>query len=165
LVTSGTRSPLQLLSRSADQTFAIGRALGEALKGGDCVALVGELGAGKTCLTQGIASGLGVPEAYAVTSPTFTLINEYPGIRARLIHMDVYRLTGSAELADMGFDEYLCGGEVMVIEWAEKIQDVLPGEAIAIRCTYVSENERRIEIACTEERIDLLKKSLAEGGC
>lgn len=156
---------LQILSCSAEETAAIGRALGRVLRGGDCVALTGELGAGKTCLTQGIARGLGVPEAYVVTSPTFTLINEYPGQGTRLVHMDMYRLAGTAELTDMGFDEYLRGKDVMVIEWAEKIKEALPKEALNVHCVYVSDHERSIEIDCVAAWISRLKKSLAEGGC
>jgi tRNA threonylcarbamoyladenosine biosynthesis protein TsaE len=113
------RSTVVLFSKSPSETFRIGRILGETLKGGDCVALTGELGAGKTCFTQGIARGLGVPDAYVVTSPTFTLLNEYPGKDTALYHLDVYRLTGSADLAEMGYEEYLQGGGVMVIEWAD----------------------------------------------
>src|SRR5512140_946920 len=110
-----------LFSNGPSETFRIGWILGEILKKGDCVALTGELGAGKTCLTQGIAQGMGVPDCYAVTSPTFTLVNEYPGRNALLYHLDVYRLTGPADLQELGYEEYLLGNGVMVIEWAEKI--------------------------------------------
>jgi len=155
---------LRFLSRSAARTTAIGCALGKTLHGGECIALIGELGAGKTCFTQGIACGMGVSENYSVTSPTFTLINEYPGLCGRLIHMDVYRLTGAADLADLGLDEYLRSGDVVAIEWGEKIQEALPGETIAIHCAYVSENERSIEIDCSRERSALLASFLAGGG-
>jgi len=105
-----------LISESPGDTLDIGRIIGENLTGGAVVALTGELGAGKTCLTQGIAKGLGIPEGYYVTSPTFTLINEYPG-RIPLYHMDVYRLSDSRELEDMGYEEYFlwgwCGGHRM----------------------------------------------------
>jgi len=106
---SGERSVMVLLSKSPEETFRIGRILADGLKAGDVVALTGELGSGKTCLTQGIANGLGVPESYVVTSPTFTLINEYQGRQVDLYHLDVYRLTGCADLAEMGYDEYLSG--------------------------------------------------------
>jgi tRNA threonylcarbamoyladenosine biosynthesis protein TsaE len=145
--------------------LAIGRCLGAALGAGDCVALVGDLGAGKTCLTQGIARGLGVSNDFVVTSPTFTLINEYPGRVARMIHMDAYRLAGTADLADMGFDEYLLGGDVLVIEWAEKIREALPAETLWIHCVTVSEKERRLEIAGPAGRLALLSRSLEKGGC
>src|SRR5512140_3510402 len=101
-----------LFSNGPSETFRIGWILGEILKDGDCVALTGELGAGKTCLTQGIAKGLGVPDSYAVTSPTFTLLNEYPGRESALYHLDVYRLAGSGDLMEMGYEEYLSGGGV-----------------------------------------------------
>jgi tRNA threonylcarbamoyladenosine biosynthesis protein TsaE len=130
-----------------------------------CVALTGELGAGKTCLTQGIACGLGVPDRYTVTSPTFTLINEYPGSKASLIHMDVYRLSGSVELEDMGYDEYLDGGGVMVIEWAEKIQDALPTKTLYVKLTYLEENKRKIEISGEQDRMMILEQTLKGGGC
>jgi len=160
-----TRSSLVLISDCSERTFQIGRVLGDGLQGGDCVALTGELGAGKTCLTQGIACGLGVPDRYAVTSPTFTLVNEYPGSKADLVHMDVYRLRGSAELEELGFDEYLRGDSVMVIEWAEKIQDVLPAETMYVKCLYLEDNKRKIEISGERNRIDVWERPLKEGGC
>ena len=159
------RSSLVLISSDPAQTFKIGQILGDGLKGGDCIALNGELGSGKTCLTQGIASGLGVSNRYAVTSPTFTLVNEYPGNKANLIHMDAYRLNGSAELPEMGYDEYLRGSSVMVIEWAEKLKEDLPADALCVKCAYISEKKRRIEICGDPERMVVWEKTLKEGGC
>jgi tRNA threonylcarbamoyladenosine biosynthesis protein TsaE len=162
---SGERSVIVLLSNSPEETFRIGRILADGLEAGDVVALTGELGSGKTCLTQGIASGLGVPESYVVTSPTFTLINEYPGRQADFYHLDVYRLTGCADLADMGYDEYLSGRGVMVIEWAEKVLDAVPVDALFVVMTYMEENVRKIEISGCRERIGFWEKTLKEGGC
>ncbi len=159
------KKSLVLFSKSPSETFRIGRILGEGLKRGDCVALTGELGAGKTCLTQGIAEGMGVPDCYAVTSPTFTLINEYPGRDAALYHLDVYRLTGSADLQEMGYEEYLLGSGVMVIEWAEKIIDSIPDEALCIRFSYMDDCLRKIEITGCPERIDFWEPGLRKGGC
>jgi tRNA threonylcarbamoyladenosine biosynthesis protein TsaE len=159
------RSTLVLFSKSPSETFRIGRILGEALKGGDCVALTGELGAGKTCFTQGIANGLGVPDCYVVTSPTFTLLNEYPGRDTALYHLDVYRLIGSADLTEMGYEEYLHGGGVMVIEWAEKIMDQIPAGALFVKFSYLEENMRNIEFSGCPERIDSCKLNLRKGGC
>ena len=96
---------VEIESESAEQTFAIGFAIGEKAEEGDVFALSGELGSGKTCFTGGLARGLGVEENYQITSPTFTLINEYPG-RCRLYHFDVYRLNQLSELDDLGYDEY-----------------------------------------------------------
>lgn len=153
-----------LISRSPEETFRIGKALAEDLEAGDVVALTGELGTGKTCLTQGIASGLGVSDRYAVTSPTFTLINEYPGQRLNLYHLDVYRLAGSAELAEMGWDEYLYGDGVVVVEWAEKVLEALPHKSLFVVMTYLDENERRIEISDRKNRIGSCENLLKRGG-
>jgi tRNA threonylcarbamoyladenosine biosynthesis protein TsaE len=162
---SDERSVIVLLSKSPQETFRIGRTLAEGLEAGDVVALTGELGSGKTCLTQGIASGLGVPESYAVTSPTFTLINEYPGRQLVLYHLDVYRLTGCADLAEMGYDEYLFGGGVMVIEWAEKVLEAIPANALFVVMTYLDEHVRRMELSGRRDRIGFWEKALKEGGC
>lgn len=153
-----------LISRSPEETFRIGKALAEDLEAGDVVALTGELGTGKTCLTQGIASGLGVSDHYAVTSPTFTLINEYPGQRLNLYHLDVYRLAGSAELAEMGWDEYLYGDGVVVVEWAEKVLEALPHNSLFVVMTYLDENERRVEISDRKNRIGSCENLLKRGG-
>ena len=154
-----------LISKSPAETVRIGRILGEGLKAGDVVALTGELGSGKTCLTQGIACGLGVPENYAVTSPTFTLINEYPGREAALFHVDLYRLQGAADLADTGYEEYISGGGVMVIEWADKIPDAVPDGAVCVALTYLEENVRKMELSGCRDRIGRWERILKEGGC
>jgi tRNA threonylcarbamoyladenosine biosynthesis protein TsaE len=155
--------PWQYVSEGPAETFRIGIILGELLGEGDIVALTGELGAGKTCLTQGIAKGLGVPESYQVTSPTFTLANEYPG-RLRLNHLDVYRLSGSQDLQDLGYEEFFFGSGVTVIEWAEKIQDVIPEKSIRIVMAYLDPNRRSIEIAVRQDRMAVFSKALEEGG-
>jgi tRNA threonylcarbamoyladenosine biosynthesis protein TsaE len=159
------RNTIVLFSHSPSETFQIGRILGEILKDGDCVALTGELGSGKTCLTQGIAKGFGVPDSYAVTSPTFTLLNVYPGRETALYHLDVYRLTGSADLVEIGYEEYLSGGGAMVIEWAEKIRDQIPDVALFIKFSHMNENTRKIEFTCCLEKIDFWELNLRKGGC
>lgn len=153
-----------LISNSPAETVRIGRILGEGLNTGDVVALTGELGSGKTCLTQGIARGLGVPEDYAVISPTFTLINEYPGRVAALFHVDLYRLQGVADLADMGYEEYLSGGGVLVVEWADKIREAVPDGALCVAMTYQEENVRKMELSGCADRIGRWERMLKEGG-
>ena len=153
-----------LISSGPSETFRIGRAIGEALRAGDCVALVGELGAGKTSLTQGIARGVGVPDEYVITSPTFTLINEYAAERCAFWHMDVYRLQGSDELAETGYEEYVQKHGIVVIEWAEKIRDAIPEEAVIIEMSYVSEQVREIRISDRPSRVSSLEKLLRQGG-
>jgi len=127
------------------------------------IALVGDLGTGKTCLTQGIARGLEVPEVYPITSPTFTLINEYPG-RLTLYHFDIYRLQGAKDLEDMGYEDYFYGGGVTVIEWAERIRDILPPDTLIITLNYLGEHDREMILAGNADRIRQIKNLLEEGG-
>jgi tRNA threonylcarbamoyladenosine biosynthesis protein TsaE len=116
-----------------------------SLKAGDIVALHGDLGAGKTCFIRGLARGLGVTRT--VHSPTFTLINEYPG-RLTLYHMDLYRIRNADEALDFGLDDYLFGNGVCAIEWAERIARLLPPETIRVTLAMGgTEDERHIEIA------------------
>ena len=152
-----------MISGDPTKTFHIGRILGEALTAGDIVALTGELGAGKTCFTQGIARGLGVPEVYQITSPTFTLVNEYPG-RLNLIHLDVYRLSGSCDLQDLGYEEFFFGKGVTVIEWAEKIQDIIPEKSLSVTMAYLDQNQRSIDMTGQQDQIIRISNGLKEGG-
>jgi tRNA threonylcarbamoyladenosine biosynthesis protein TsaE len=117
--------------------------LGRQLIRGDVVALDGELGSGKTCLTQGIAKGLDVPEGFYVTSPSFALVNEYPG-RIRLFHMDFYRMQDICELDDIGFEDILAFGGVVVIEWAHKFVSALPKERLDLFLTIGNERKRQL---------------------
>jgi len=159
----GNGHSLCLISKSAEETLEIGRIIGEQLGAGDVLALTGDLGSGKTCLTQGIARGLRVPEEYRITSPTFTLINEYPG-RVRLYHMDMYRLTGPEDLADMGYEDYFYGDGVVVIEWAEKITDVLPAENLRASLRYINESSREIRMAGGAGKAGRIIAALKAGG-
>ncbi len=143
------------ISDSPQETYNFGKFLGESLQPGDLVALFGELGAGKTCLTQGIARGLGVPEEYRVISPTFTIINEYPG-RLTLYHLDMYRLSGVRDLDEIGYDDCFNDRGVVVMEWAEKIKEVLPEGALFIFLTYINENRRKIVLSHNRKEINRL---------
>ena len=120
---------MEFLSRSANETEAIGEALAQRLRPGDVVAFRGDLGAGKTAFTRGIAHGLGIEGP--VTSPTYTIVNEYPDGRLPLFHFDLYRLHSSDELFDLGWDEYLCRGGVCAVEWSENVADAFEGDEIA----------------------------------
>lgn len=142
---------VSIVSQSPEQTFQIGVKIGRILEAGDFLALTGELGTGKTAFVQGIARGLGVSENYAVVSPTFTLINEYPGEALTLYHLDLYRLGGAADLLDAGFDEENFQDGVTVVEWAERIQDVIPAGAISLAFSYVDEFTRGIIISVRME--------------
>lgn len=131
---------MEFISRSAEQTRRAGLRLGSLLQPGDLICLVGDLGAGKTTLMQGIASGWGSLDQ--VTSPTFVLVNVYrrPN-QEHLFHLDAYRLNSSAEAQDLDIDSMLEDG-VLVIEWAEKIQDILPQTRIWLEIKWVDENQR-----------------------
>jgi len=120
----------EIESLSAKRTQSIGKLLGEKLKPKDIICLYGDLGAGKTCLSKGIAAGLGVSEN--ITSPTFTIIKEYKG-RYPVYHIDVYRLSSSADMMDLGYEEYFDGDGVVIIEWADIIEDILPEERLDIQ--------------------------------
>lgn len=132
-------------SPSAEETRRLGRILGEELRPGDVVALEGVLGAGKTCLVQGIAAGLGVPATVPVTSPTFVIVAEYPG-RTPLRHADFYRVETPSRLEDAGFADLLDGAGVLVVEWAERFPDALPKGGLRVRIEIRSDSERRLRL-------------------
>jgi len=130
-------------SRSPEQTQAIAARLAETLQPGDVVALTGELGAGKTCFTQGLARGLEVTGR--VTSPTFVLVNEYRG-RLPVHHVDAYRTGSLTELLDLGLDELFSGDGVTVVEWADKLLPLLPAHTIHVHLEGVGDEARAITI-------------------
>jgi tRNA threonylcarbamoyladenosine biosynthesis protein TsaE len=142
-------SHLEIISNSPEETQDFGARLGELARPGDVLLLVGKLGAGKTCLTQGIARGLGIKE-YAA-SPSFVVVRELYG-RLPLYHMDFYRLDNLAEIADLGLDDYLYGQGVSVVEWAEKGLSLLPEEHLLIEMSYISDTGRRLELKATGQR-------------
>lgn len=129
---------------SAAQTDAFGQKLAACLKAGDIICLCGDLGAGKTTLSKSIIRGLGVSET--VTSPTFTIVQEYSG-RLPVYHFDVYRIEDPDEMDEIGLDEYLFGGGVCIIEWAENIRRMLPPECIWITVQYgnIQDNQNNDE--------------------
>ena len=117
-------------TQSAAETEALGAKLAEKLRGGEVIAYTGDLGAGKTAFTRGLARGLGITER--VTSPTFTIVNEYDSGRLPLFHFDMYRLGSSDELYDIGWEDYLGRGGVCAVEWSEIVEDALEGEVIRV---------------------------------
>jgi tRNA threonylcarbamoyladenosine biosynthesis protein TsaE len=131
---------------SEAETAAFGRELAAAATPGTVIALIGDLGTGKTTLTKAIAEGLGVTEI--VTSPTFAVIKEYASGRMPLYHFDVYRLGGAEDMYALGFEEYFYGNGLTVVEWADRIEELLPKNAIIIRLDYgQNENERAVSRA------------------
>ncbi len=127
----------------ADATIAFGREFAAQLRAGDVLALSGDLGAGKTHFVKGLAAGLGAPAE--VTSPTFTLIHEYPGGRLPLFHFDFYRLESGDELLAIGFDDYLDAGGVLALEWAEKFPALLPAHTRRLQFRHRPDDTREVE--------------------
>jgi tRNA threonylcarbamoyladenosine biosynthesis protein TsaE len=134
------RNSLEIISRSAEQTRRVGMRLGTLLQPGDIVCLIGDLGAGKTTLVQGLASGWGSLDS--VSSPTFVIVNLYRRLdRNQLFHLDAYRLSGPAEAADLDLDAMLDEGS-LVIEWADIIKEALPNKCLWVNLHYVDEFQR-----------------------
>ena len=155
---------LTLATNGPEETLGVGRRLGRLLVAGDLVALVGDLGAGKTCLVQGIAKGLDVPESSYVRSPSFVILNVHPG-RCDLNHLDLYRIHSPAELEDLGYREIFYGEGVTVIEWADKIEGLLPEEHLRVSLDFRDETERVITLEgigdLSRERWEALRSALA----
>ena len=136
---------MQITTHSADETQALGQRLAKRLLPGDVIAYFGDLGAGKTALTRGIAQGLGVTDL--VTSPTYTIVNEYLTGRIPLFHFDMYRLGSSDELFDIGWEDYLARGGVCAVEWSENVEDELRDAIhITIEKDPLEPDTRRITI-------------------
>lgn len=132
----------EVIINGIEETEAFGRKLGEEAKPGDILALIGDLGTGKTTLTKSIAAGLGVREA--ITSPTFNIVNEYHSGRLPLYHFDVYRLDSGADLVNIGAEEYFDAGGVCIIEWADRVAEILPDDAKVIFIEYGEKEGERL---------------------
>jgi tRNA threonylcarbamoyladenosine biosynthesis protein TsaE len=140
------------VTASVEETITLGATLGAHLLGGDVLALCGELGAGKTAFTQGVARGMGIQAP--VTSPTFTLINRYTAPDGRILqHVDCYRLgNASLEMWDIGLTDLFAGDDVIIIEWADRISDLLPPEHLYVGFDYLDEDRRRLCFRGNSER-------------
>jgi len=134
---------MKLTSHSPEETQRFGKELGRLASAGDVILLVGNLGAGKTCLTQGIAWGLNI-DGYA-RSPSFVVVNEYRG-RLPMYHIDLYRLDNIDEIDDLGLDDNLYGKGMCVVEWADKALDLMPSQNLLIKINMLGENERKLEL-------------------
>ena len=134
---------MEHLTKTVEETEALGQALALSLKAGAVVALYGDLGAGKTAFVRGMARGLGV--SARVTSPTFTIVNEYTGTLP-LFHFDMYRLKSAGELFDIGWDDYLSRDGVCVVEWSESVPGAFDGGEIVVKIEKLSDSERKITV-------------------
>lgn len=134
---------MKFVTSSPEETVELGKKIGRMLKNGDVIAMQGTLAAGKTTITKGIAAALGIEDT--ITSPTFCLISEYQG-KMPLYHMDVYRLNGAEDFAELGTDDMIYGNGVSIIEWSEKIMTELPRKTILLKITPQEDGTRLIEI-------------------
>lgn len=134
---------MTIFTNSENETERVGADLADKLKAGDVIALYGDLGAGKTAFVRGLARGMGLKDM--VSSPTFTIVNEYLG-ETPLFHFDMYRLSGSDELFEIGWEDYLERGGVCAVEWSENVKDAFPPEVIKVDIHKESENVRKISI-------------------
>ena len=130
------------VTRSAAETEALGASMGARLKAGTVVAFTGDLGAGKTAFVRGLARGLGIPDR--VTSPTFTIVNEYEGGRLPLFHFDMYRLGSADELYDIGWEDYLARGGVCAVEWSENVKEALDRHTIWVEIRRGESQDQRV---------------------
>lgn len=137
----------KIVLKNLNDTEVFGKELAEGLVPGSVVAMTGDLGTGKTTLAKAVAKGLGVKEE--LSSPTFTVVREYRSGRLPLYHFDVYRVYDPDELFELGFDEYIHGNGVCLIEWADLIEDLLPSERVDVKISFgENEDERTVELKC-----------------
>jgi tRNA threonylcarbamoyladenosine biosynthesis protein TsaE len=156
-----SRQAFSLELPNLQATATLGRHLGSLLFGGAVIALMGELGSGKTQLARAIAEGLGVGDGRIVTSPTFVLVQEYEG-RLPIYHFDAYRLHSQAEFAELGAQEYFQSGGVCLVEWADRVADCLPAEHLVIRLQISGPNTRTAVLSVMGSRYERLLQELIE---
>lgn len=159
MAASGQKT-ITLTSTSPAETRRIGIWVGRHLKPGDVVCLTGEMGTGKTLFTRGIAEGLGVPRGQSVRSPSFTLVHEYKG-RHPVYHLDLYRVQGEGALEGIGWEDYLYGDGIAVVEWAERIDQKLPEERLDVVMVMEGMRRRRLIMVGYGRRFQSLVKALA----
>jgi tRNA threonylcarbamoyladenosine biosynthesis protein TsaE len=150
---------IDIKTHSINETRNLGQKIGTLIDQPLVIALIGDLGSGKTVFVQGLAKGLEVPDGYYITSPTFTLINEYPG-RHPLVHVDLYRLENVSDLEDIGLDEILHGQAVIAIEWADKLSDGLPAEHLLVTMKIIDDDCRTLDLNATGHNAMNLLKAL-----
>lgn len=132
-----------ILSHSPQETYELGRRLGALLPASFFIALQGELGGGKTCFTRGLVASISPDSAQMVASPTFAIMNEYPG-KVPIYHFDFYRLTSPHEISELGFEDYFTGNGICVAEWSERLEDMMPPDHLRITFEHAGDDLRKI---------------------
>jgi len=148
-----------ITTASLEQTFELGKIVGQRLSTGIVITLVGDLGSGKTAFVQGLARGVDVPSDYYITSPTYTLINDYPG-RLPFYHVDLYRLTTLADIEEIGLNDILSGKFITAIEWADRLQKQDLGDHLAVRIRITDLDDRRFNLTAYGRSNKILLKEI-----
>jgi len=151
----------EFLTTSQEETEALGRRLGALLGPGDFLALRGDLGGGKTCFTRGVVQAVAPESAHLVASPTFAIMNHYPG-RLPVYHFDFYRMASEDDIADLGFMDYLYGEGVCIAEWSERLENLLPADHLRITFQYAGDDRRRISVEARGAGPEILLSRLRE---
>lgn len=152
---------LQITTGSSFETEELGISIGSLLQPGSFLALRGDLGGGKTCLTRGLVASLAPQSAHLVASPTYAIMNCYSG-NTTVYHFDFYRLTGDDDIAELGFEEYFYGDGVCVVEWSERLAELLPADVMTLLFEYAGEDQRLITISSSGLKSDNVLDQLAE---
>lgn len=152
---------LQIITRSSGETERLGADIGSLLLPGYFLALQGELGGGKTCLTRGIVASLAPQSAHLVASPTYAIMNCYPG-DTPVYHFDFYRLTCDDDIVELGFEEFFYGEGVCVVEWSERLTELLPVDVLTLQFEYTGEDQRTITITGSGQKANNVIEQLAK---
>jgi tRNA threonylcarbamoyladenosine biosynthesis protein TsaE len=152
---------LEITTGSPDETEELGFSIGSLLQPGSFLALRGDLGGGKTCLTRGVVASLAPQSAHLVASPTYAIMNCYPG-STPVYHFDFYRLAGDDDIAELGFEEYFYGDGVCVVEWSERLAELIPDDVLTLLFDYAGDDRRTITITSSGQKSDNVLKQLTE---
>jgi tRNA threonylcarbamoyladenosine biosynthesis protein TsaE len=152
---------LHITTGSSCETETLGASIGKLLKPGSFLALQGTLGGGKTCLTRGVVASLAPQSAHQVASPTYAIMNCYPG-NTPVYHFDFYRLAGDDDIAELGFEEFFYGDGVCVVEWSERLVELMPNDVLTLQFEFAGDNRRLITITSSGEKADNVLKQLSE---
>ena len=152
---------LQITTSSPGETEELGAGIGSLLKPGSFLALRGTLGGGKTCLTRGVVASLAPQSAHLVASPTYAIMNSYPG-NTPVYHFDFYRLAGEDDITELGFEDYFYGDGVCIVEWSERLLELLPADIMVLQFEYAGDESRTITITSSGLKSDKVLELLAE---